>query len=279
MAENAASAHRPARPAKPSALGPRILSALVLAPAALAAVWWGVPATAAFVALAAGLMAWEWGTLVGRLRTGVDAGLFIGTAAAAVLAAGFVSVGIGALVAAAGIAALVMLGVHAQPRWTALGMAWVILPSIGFVWLRSDPIFGLRTVLWMLALVWAVDIAAYAVGRSIGGPKLVWWISPNKTWAGLAGGVAAALLVGLTVGALNDPATAWRITLASGGLAVVEQIGDIAESYAKRRFGAKDAGTLIPGHGGVLDRLDGMLAVISAVVLLSVAGGNEVIWR
>jgi phosphatidate cytidylyltransferase len=289
MAENADSGPRPvppaerpglARPADRHALRRRILSALVLVPMALAAVWFGTLAVTPLVACAAGMMAWEWGRLIGRMRTALDAALFVGTAIAAVLGAGFVSVTVGGLIALAGVAGLVLLGRKQRPGWTALGMVWVIVPSIGFVWLRADPVSGLQTALWLLALVWATDSAAYAAGRSLGGPKLAGRISPNKTWSGLLGGIAAAMLVGLGVGWLHETSPAWKITVLSGGLAVVEQIGDIAESYAKRRFGAKDSGSLIPGHGGVLDRLDGMLAVVGAVMLLTIfAGGSIFSWR
>jgi phosphatidate cytidylyltransferase len=289
MAENADSEPRPVPPAERRepdragdrhALRRRILSALVLVPVALAAVWWGITAIAPLVACLAGMMAWEWGRLIGRMRTRLDAALFVGTAAASVLGAGFGSPTIGGLIALAGVAGLVVLGPGRRPGWTALGMVWVIVPSIGFVRLRADPIAGLPTALWLLALVWATDSAAYAVGRSLGGPKLAGRISPNKTWSGLFGGIAAAMLVGLAVELLYETSPRWEITLLSGGLAVVEQIGDIAESYAKRRFGAKDSGSLIPGHGGVLDRLDGMLAVIGAVMLLTIfAGGSIFSWR
>jgi len=280
MAGNAASAPRPAPPAERGALARRILSALVLIPVVLAAIWFGTPATTPLVAIAAGIMAWEWGRLIGRIETGPDAGLFAGTAAMAVLATGFIAVEAGALIAVAGIAVMIALGGKRRPGWTGLGMSWIILPSIGFVWLRADPIAGLATSLWILILVWAIDTAAYAVGRSVGGPKLAPRISPNKTWSGLLGWVVAAMLVGAATGWFHETSAAWRITVASGGLAVVEQIGDIAESYAKRRFGAKDSGSLIPGHGGLLDRLDGMLAVVTAVVLLyMVTGGSILTWR
>ncbi len=280
MAGNAATAPRPAPPAERNALRRRILSALVLVPVALAAIWIGTPATAPLVALAAGIMAWEWGRLIGRLTTSVDFTLFVGTAVAGVLLAGFLSVEGGGLAAVTGTALLLLLGGKRRPGWTGFGMIWILLGTIGFVWLRADPIAGLATALWILALVWAIDIAAYAVGRSIGGPKLAPRISPNKTWSGLFGGLVAAMLVGLATGWLTKTPALWQITLVSGGLAVVEQIGDIAESYAKRRFGAKDSGSLIPGHGGLLDRLDGMLAVVAAVVLLyRITGGNILTWR
>jgi phosphatidate cytidylyltransferase len=250
-----------------------------MAPIALGAVWVGTALTAPLVACAVGVMGWEWGRLIGRATSAIDAALFIGTGAAAVLAAGFISVGAGLAVAALGIAALILRDPR-LPHWTGFGMGWVVLPAIGFLWLRSDPVAGLATALWILALVWTIDTTAYAVGRALGGPKLAPWISPNKTWSGLLGGVVGALVVGAAAGWLVGSTAPWLVALVSGGLAVVEQIGDIAESYAKRRFGAKDSGTLIPGHGGALDRLDGMLAVITAVVLMQVVtGGSILIWR
>jgi phosphatidate cytidylyltransferase len=249
-----------------------------MVPVALAAVWYGPSTTGLMAALAAGIMAWEWGRLIGRTNSTLDTALMVGAAAASVLAAGFVSVTAGVLIALAGVVALMILRGF-RPGWTALGMVWIILPSIGFVWLRAEPA-GLRTVLWLLTLVWSIDIAAYAVGRGVGGPKLATRISPNKTWSGLLGGVVAAMLVGLATEWLYETSLGWRIMLLSGGLAVVEQIGDIAESFVKRRFGAKDSSSLIPGHGGLLDRLDGMLAVVAAVTLLTLlAGGSIETWR
>jgi phosphatidate cytidylyltransferase len=155
-----------------------------------------------------------------------------------------------------------------------------VLPSIGLLWLRGDTLSGAATVLWLLTTVWAIDTAAYAAGKLIGGPKLAPAISPNKTWAGLCGGIAAGALVGSIAGALVSPPEIVDVALLGGVLAIVEQTGDIAESYAKRRFGAKDSGSLIPGHGGLLDRLDGMLAVTSVVVILTLAhGGSVLTWR
>jgi phosphatidate cytidylyltransferase len=276
MAENAASAPRPARPAERGALRRRILSALVLVPLALGAIWAGETSTILLTALAGGLMAWEWGKLIGRLERVAEAALFVAVGAGAVLVAGFWSVQIGLLCAAIGVAALSVIG--RQRAWTAAGLGWILLASICFVALRLDA--GWPTTLWVLLVVWAVDTAAYVAGRSLGGPKLAPRISPNKTWSGLIGGVTGAVLVGLVFGWAEGVSSLWILALVSGGLAVVEQIGDIAESYAKRRFGAKDSGNLIPGHGGLLDRLDGMLAVVTAVVLLEIVTGERILtWR
>ena len=278
MAENAASAPRPARPAERGALRRRILSALILVPVALGAIWAGQASTTILAAIAGGLMAWEWGKLIGRLDSWAEAALFVAIGAGSVLIAGFWSAEIGLACAAIGVAALALTG--RRPGWTAAGLGWILLATICFVVLRADPVAGWPTTLWVLLVVWAIDTAAYIVGRSIGGPKLAPRISPNKTWSGLFGGIAGAMLVGLVFGWAEGVSSLWRLALVSGGLAVVEQIGDIAESFAKRRFGAKDSGNLIPGHGGLLDRLDGMLAVVTAVVLLQIVTGERILtWR
>jgi phosphatidate cytidylyltransferase len=136
-----------------------------------------------------------------------------------------------------------------------------------------------------LALVWATDTAAYIAGRGIGGPRLAPRISPNKTWAGLAGGVVGAALVGLVASLLRDapadvglPGEMWRLVALSGVLALVEQAGDLVESAVKRHFGVKDSGNLIPGHGGVLDRVDGLIAVSLAVAGLSALAGRSILF-
>jgi phosphatidate cytidylyltransferase len=117
----------------------------------------------------------------------------------------------------------------------------------------------------MLSLVIAVDTGAFMAGRSIGGPKLAPRISPKKTWAGLGGGIAGAMLIGAVSAFLLELPRVLPLVLVSGALAVVEQAGDLAESAFKRRFGVKDSSQLIPGHGGALDRVDGLLAVTIAV--------------
>ncbi|MDB5360149.1 MAG: phosphatidate cytidylyltransferase [Rhodospirillales bacterium] len=282
MVENAASAPPPAPPASGSALGARIASALVLVPVALASVWYGGPGIVGLAALAAAVMAWEWGRLVGRTTGLTDSLLLAGIAAISVLIGAYVAAWCGLLAAAAGIVLQHRLvgSRNAAPIWTAAGLAWIIAPCIGFVWLRADPDGGAATVFWLLAVVWAIDTAAYVAGKTIGGPKLAPRISPKKTWAGLIGGMLAAILVGLATALIVGSDRIWQIALLSGMLAIVEQIGDMAESFAKRRFGVKDSGNLIPGHGGLLDRLDGMLAVVVAVVVLSlVTGGSVLTWR
>jgi phosphatidate cytidylyltransferase len=134
--------------------------------------------------------------------------------------------------------------------------------------------------LWILAVVWATDIGAYLVGRTLGGPRLAPLWSPRKTWAGLAGGILCAGLVGWATTGWLGISPALPLVLLSAGLAIVGQVGDLAESLAKRRFGVKDSSSLIPGHGGLLDRLDGLLAVLPVVALLTMIAGRSVVtWQ
>ncbi len=149
----------------------------------------------------------------------------------------------------------------------AAGVLYCGLPVFALLLLRKQP-EGLVFAFWAMALVWATDIGAYFAGRKIGGPKLVPSISPNKTWAGLIGGVFAAGLFGaLMHWAYGLP---WRMTLASPFLAVAAQAGDLYESALKRRAGVKDSGTILPGHGGVMDRLDGLVPVAPIAAVLAI---------
>lgn len=261
-----------------------------MAPVALAAVWLGPPWLSALVLAAAAGMGWEWARLCLRgAGFGLDGALVLATE---VLSVGALSVGAAGSAEAAGAAAcLVALGGSAavflaavltrsaEPPWIAGGTLWIALGALAFLWLAIAPQGGREAILWLLGIVWATDIGAYAAGRSIGGPKLAPRLSPNKTWAGLAGGVVSAALVGLLAARLTGgrpliPA------LASAILAVIAQAGDLAESLAKRHFGVKDSSNLIPGHGGLLDRLDGLLtAAMAAALMALVAGEAPLAWR
>jgi phosphatidate cytidylyltransferase len=154
--------------------------------------------------------------------------------------------------------------------WTVAGLLYAILPMAALVWLRSDPAFGLAAVLYLFAVTWTTDIASYAVGRLIGGAKLAPRISPNKTWSGFIGGVLAAGLVGYAFALVLGGTAPARLALISLLLALACQAGDLVESAVKRHFGIKDMSHLIPGHGGVLDRVDGLLfaALLAALVAL-----------
>lgn len=167
-----------------------------------------------------------------------------------------------------------------KPGWTALGALWVALPCIALLWLARQETGGRATLFWLLAVVWATDIGAYAVGRSLGGPRLAPRWSPRKTWTGFVGGTICGALAGGATALTLRVSSAAPLVLVSAGLAIIVQFGDLAESLAKRRFGVKDSSSLIPGHGGLLDRLDGLLAAIPAVALLTLIGGRSVVaWQ
>lgn len=260
----------------------RVLSALALAPLPIAAVWFGSPWLPLLTAAAAAVMAWEWGRLCRHGRFGATEIVLVGAVLAAVATAALAPFALAVGFAFAG-AGLVFWAAHERAdrdaRWTAAGVLWVGLPCIALLWLAHAEARR-ATLLWILAVVWATDIGAYAVGRLAGGPRLAPRLSPHKTWSGLIGGVISAGLAGWITAALLGISPALPLILTSAGLAIVEQFGDLAESMAKRRFGVKDSSGLIPGHGGLLDRVDGLLAVIPAVALLTVLGGRSVLlWR
>jgi phosphatidate cytidylyltransferase len=150
----------------------------------------------------------------------------------------------------------------------ARGILYCGFPALAVVFLRDRP-DGLLLAFWAMALVWACDIGAYFAGRTIGGPKLAPTISPNKTWAGLIGGVIAASVLG---GVLQYAGLPLHLTLATPLLAVLAQTGDLYESQLKRTAGVKDSGNVLPGHGGVMDRLDGLVPVAPAAALMLLAG-------
>lgn len=265
----------------------RAASAAVLAPAALGAAYLGGPV---FIALAGavGLLAWrEWRGLLGRPAADA-AGLtgFVGVAAVCTLHAWFGS-DIAAAAAAAGALAVAAagrggLGVRAAG---AAGAGLVLFLIVATLALRGDDAAGRATVFWLLAVVWASDIGAYAAGRMFGGPRLAPRISPAKTWAGAVGGLAAAAGAGILLGWLM-PLAGWAparpalaLLAAAGALcSIAGQLGDLAESALKRRVGAADSGRLIPGHGGILDRVDAYVAAAFALMLATLASAEQPPW-
>jgi phosphatidate cytidylyltransferase len=166
-----------------------------------------------------------------------------------------------------------------EPRWMVLGFAYAMVIAIVPPLVREHPNLGIAAILWMFGVVWFTDIAAYFTGRALGGPKLWPAISPNKTWSGFLGGLAAAVIAGAAINGIasrfgsNPPVSFIVVILLSGVASILSQLGDLGESALKRRFGAKDSGRLIPGHGGVMDRLDGFWAV-AALMGLALAGAH-----
>lgn len=254
----------------------RLLSALVLAPAVLAIVYLGGWAFAALVALAAMLMSVEWQRLTGNGQDRVLMATQAVVALAAIVLTLQLAVTAALAVTLAG--ALLLVGLArwrgGRPSWAGLGTLWLTLPCLALVWLRSATEAGFELLLGLLLVVWACDTAAYFVGRAVGGPRLAPRLSPSKTWAGLAGGALGSALVASLWAQASGLAAPAEAAAAGGALAVLAQIGDISESAVKRRFGVKDSGALIPGHGGLLDRVDGLLFAAPAAVILVLLGGR-----
>lgn len=279
-------------PKRASALTLRILSAAVLIPIVVVAVYLGHPIWDLLVILFGGVMIWEWCRIAERSRLAGGSRWTIVTPAVAL---GVVVLGAYAFRSdlpqlllplsshAFLFAATIAVTVGALPLfrlsalWFGLGMVYVLVPCLAIIALRADPAVGLQQILWIVALVIAADTGAYIAGRSIGGPKLAPRVSPNKTWAGLGGAVVSAALVGAITALILGRPSLVPLAAVSAGLAVVEQAGDLAESAFKRRFGVKDASNIIPGHGGALDRVDGLVAVAAAVAGLNAWIGSSVL--
>jgi phosphatidate cytidylyltransferase len=240
----------------------RIISALILGIPVLLIVHVGSPAFEAMVAVSAVVLAWEWFGMCGNGRSRTT-GLLLG---AVLLLAVVAAAGPGILLAlailGAGVVA-VWLFSRGEP-WLTAGVLYLGLPCAAVVWLRNDPALGHNIVFWLMAVVWAADI---------GGPKLAPRISPNKTWAGLIGGIGLATLVSTAFAKFGGHASSLLAPAALGSLlGLVSQAGDLGESWVKRRFGVKDASGLIPGHGGLLDRVDALMAGILLVSFIAAAG-------
>jgi phosphatidate cytidylyltransferase len=216
----------------------RVLSAAIIAPIALGALWIGGLGWQALIVLLAIGMATEWVTISRAVRK-----------------------------------------LHDSTAILAAGLLYLVPATAALIWMRDDALVGRVNVLFIVLVVWASDIGAYLAGRLIGGPRLAPAISPGKTWSGAAGGLCSAALVGVAAAALGT-GDILHGALMGAMLGVATQAGDLLESALKRYFGVKDSGRLIPGHGGLLDRLDGMLmaAPVAAIVILALGRGVR-LWQ
>ena len=212
----------------------RVISSAVLAPLAIGVTWLGGVTFVIFWTVAASIVLWEW-SMLARKRA------------------------------------------HTMPAyagWMLAGLVYAGLLLLAPIGLRGDAQFGPTAILFLFAVVWATDIVAYFVGRAIGGPKLWPAVSPKKTWSGAVGGTIGAVAIGLILIKLSGLVIAPMLVLVTFGLSVASQAGDLLESAVKRHFGAKDASQLIPGHGGLMDRLDGFLTAAAAAVMVGLWRGG-----
>jgi phosphatidate cytidylyltransferase len=266
-----------------SALTLRVISAIVLAVPTIAAITWGRPFIEGWFAVFAVLMAREWHELCGgrgwtlsriALAVGSVAVLILATIDRYQAAVALVILGIPILYA------LSRLAKEPAASFMAAGLPYIAFAALAVSWLRATPgsEAGLFNLLWLFGVVWGTDTTAYVVGRTVGGPKLAPAVSPGKTWSGAVGGLlgAAAVGAGLALAAGVPP---FAVILASLALSVVAQAGDLAESAIKRRFGVKDSGSIIPGHGGLFDRADALLAAAPAMALTLYFVGVDALWR
>lgn len=215
-----------------SALGPRIISALVLAPLVLGIVYYGGWPFNILIGVLAALLALEWSRMVDR---------HIG--------------------------------------WMAFGVVYIAFSCWALWRLRIDPEWGRVAVFWLLAVVWGADTGGYAFGLTLKGPKLAPKLSPKKTWSGFIGGTLLAAFGGWAVAAYFLDGAGWQVAAYSALIGVVSQVGDLFESGVKRRFGVKDSGAIIPGHGGLFDRVDGLVAAAIVAALVNFGPkGNVLAW-
>lgn len=268
----------------PSEILRRLASAFVLAAIAVGAVIASPWTFLALVLVASGLLAWEWGQLT--RGNGFDATALVHAvsvmAIAVLVALQRPDLAI-LILGASGIALLFSKSNRSQGLWALAGLVYVALPAWAIVWLRSDPTYGLTAILFLLTVAWTTDTASYFGGRGLGGPNLAPHLSPKKTWSGFISGVLATTVLGYAFALYIGGTSPWILALVSLALALACQLGDLLESAAKRHFGVKDMSQLIPGHGGLFDRIDSLLvaAVVAALIALrnlAAPGAGLLIW-
>ena len=259
----------------------RLLSAAILAPMVIGVALMGGAAYAGLIGLVVATGLFEWSRLVDPEAPVEDKyalyaalGLTILFAAAGMPSFAFITI------------ALAGVAVYAQRSnidpilafWFALGLPYMAGSGLALIYLRNTPDIGLSLSMYLIAAVWGMDIGAYVAGRLIGGPKLAPVISPNKTWSGFCGGIVLAVVLTSLVLLFSGARHFWHGLFIAILLAAIAQAGDLFKSFFKRRAGVKDCGTLIPGHGGVLDRIDGLVFAALVLAFLQVIFGARIIW-
>lgn len=281
-------ASEPSEPTLNEGLKTRLVSAVLLIPISIAFVYTGGWPFALSLIFVVSLMAFEWNRLVlgapnksrvvgyvvvyTGFMTGVLALGLEGNWAFALLLIGLTTL----------LVYFMAAGQKLKASWPSLGVLYLFLPMLSFIWLRAgvDGEYGIATVIWVLLVVWGSDSGGYIAGKSIGGPKLAPRISPNKTWSGFTGGLILAMVAGLVMSLWVGEGSAMALILVSAVLSAISQVGDLVESAVKRHFGVKDFSSFIPGHGGVLDRFDGLIFVLMAAGALQILhDGSLLIWK
>jgi len=257
-----------------SELALRVCSALVLVPLAIGIAYLGGWPFALFWGAAAMGVLWEWIALVARsdqrsvlLTGGASLALAVALVATGHLLAAVVVLAMGAIGAAS-------LALAERRIWVAGVIPYAGALALAPIVLRAEDEDGFLAMIFLFAIVWATDIGAYFVGRALGGPKLVPQVSPNKTWAGALGGLIASVVVAVAVAKVAALTALFALAMLAVVLSVFAQGGDLFESFLKRRFHAKDSSRLIPGHGGLMDRLDGFVSASAAAALIGLARGG-----
>lgn len=247
----------------------RICSALVLAPIVIAAEWWGGWPFLAVVLIISLAVCFEWLRIISPQMRSVPIALVLVLMLASLYFVATVSMATAFWPILLLFCGMMIAGyASGQKFWLGAGFAYAFLLGAALLLIRNDPEFGMAAIALIVAVVWATDIFAYVVGRTFGGPKLWPAVSPGKTWSGAVGGLCAGVLASVAFIGLLDNVSLVHLIVMGLLLSIASQCGDLFESWIKRRFKVKDSSHLIPGHGGVMDRVDGLVfAVIFAVFL------------
>jgi phosphatidate cytidylyltransferase len=278
----------PARPLPAAGSGGelalRVGSALVLVPLAIGTAYLGGWVFAVFWGVAAVVVMWEWTLLVSadERRSVLMTGIVVVTLAVALAASSAgaddslreMRLVAAPVVLAMGMLAAAIIAPRNRAFWVAAGIPYAGAMGLAPIVLRADDEFGFTALILLFAVVWATDIGAYFFGRSLGGPKLAPRLSPKKTWSGAIGGIACAAIAAVLVMQVARVGSVIAATIVAIVLSVFVQAGDLFESALKRRFGVKDSSFLIPGHGGLMDRLDGFVAAAVLACLIGLARGG-----
>lgn len=253
-----------------SDLKPRIFWGIILAVTALGAVVVGGWLLAVALAGVVALIAREWAAMTIRDAWRDSMAVAAPGVLAVLIAAVPAPLWAGGVIAAGAVA----VGFLLRSLWAVAGVIYSAALGLGLVLLRADAGYGLEAALFLLAIVWGSDVAAYLVGRAIGGPKLWPKVSPKKTWSGFVGGTVVGTGAGAVVAAIAGIPISAILVWITIGIAVTAAAGDLFESSVKRRFGKKDSGSLIPGHGGVMDRVDGLIFAVAVGLVIGVVHGG-----